>query len=94
MKIGATPPLRLVTPADGVSQSRRGAEPPRAEPAEARLTGAGAFVGSLRAEAAKHGVAGDVRPEVVEAMRAEIREGRLGTPEDIERALDALMEEL
>lgn len=97
MKIGDTPSLRLLTPAEGTVAPRRAVEPPRAtrsEPTEARFTEAGAFVGSLREEAAEYGVIGDVRPDFVEAMRAEIRAGRLGSPQDIERALDALMGEL
>lgn len=87
-----------ITPA-----SRVAIEPvaPRATPAPrpaardgATLSSAGSLVSELRAEAAAHGVEGDVRPDVVARMKAEIADGRLGTPEDVERAIDALLQEL
>ena len=93
MKVGPSP-LRIVPPSTTESAPRRATAPAEGEPGRVALSGAATLTASLRAEAAEHGVHGDVRPGVVEAMRAEIREGRLGTPEDVERALDALMAEL
>jgi hypothetical protein len=51
-------------------------------------------VSELRSKAAEHGIEGDVRPDVVADMKAEIKAGRLGSPADVERAIDALLQEL
>jgi hypothetical protein len=92
------PSLRLVSHAAEADSAER---TKRVPPGLARedhpgrgvgLSTAGGVVAELQAEAARHGVAGDVRPGVVEAMRAEIAAGRLGGPDDVERALDALLE--
>ncbi len=58
------------------------------------LSETGTLVSTLRRDAAAHGIAGDIRPGVVEDMRREIAEGRLGSPADLDRAVDALLEAL
>lgn len=37
---------------------------------------------------------GDIRPDVVEAARADLEAGRIGTEEDYQRAIEALFMEL
>ncbi|MES2640693.1 MAG: hypothetical protein V4850_14455 [Myxococcota bacterium] len=74
------------------SQSRP--TPFGSDPDASRFSQAGSMVSSLRQQAAAHGVNGDIRPGVVEDMRREIAEGRLGTPEDLDRAVNALLGQL
>ncbi|MDP2307125.1 MAG: hypothetical protein Q8P18_13960 [Pseudomonadota bacterium] len=76
------------------ASTRTSATPATAASDGARFTQTGTLVSSLRREAAAYGVAGDIRPGVVEDMRREIAEGRLGTPEDLDRAVDAMLGEL
>lgn len=85
----AVPALRAVPALERVDAP--GAASPRDG---ARFSETGSLVSALRREAAAHGVAGDIRPGVVEDMRREIAEGRLGTPEDLDRAVSAMLGEL
>jgi len=87
--------LRIVAPEPRTTWSATSTQR-RELPAGERsaLSAVGSYAGELRAEAARFGIEGEVRPGIVEQMRAEIAAGRLGTPADIERALDALLEEL
>ncbi len=58
------------------------------------LSSAGQLVSDLRETARSEGRYGAVRPDVVAGIRREIAEGRFGGPEDVERAIDALLMEL
>jgi hypothetical protein len=58
------------------------------------LSAVGSVTSDLRAKAAEHGTQGDIRPDFVAEMKAEIEAGRLGSPADVERAIDALLQEL
>ncbi len=60
----------------------------------AELSEAGRFVSDLRDMARTEGRFGGIREDVVAATRREIAEGRFGGPEDVERAIDALLMEL
>lgn len=64
---------------------------PRSKSDRADLTLAGRMVADLHAEAAKQGV---VRPNIVAQMRREIANGKLGSAEDIDRAVNRLLQEL
>ena len=55
------------------------------------LSRTGKMVSELRAEASS---TGGIRPDVVAHMKREISSGRLGSHEDIERAIDRLLQEL
>lgn len=55
------------------------------------LSSTGKMVSELRAEASS---TGGIRPHVVAHMKREISSGRLGSHEDIERAIDRLLQEL
>lgn len=63
----------------------------RSKSDRADLTLAGRMVADLRAEASQQGL---VRPNIVAQMRRDILLGKLGTPEDIDRAVNRLMQEL
>jgi len=52
------------------------------------LSGTAQFLSSLRASAKDMP---EVRNEIIDAARADIEAGRLGTEEDYERAVDALL---
>lgn len=90
-------------PDPSVYAERRAVEAPRLAPAlppanaastnasATTLSTTGSLVSSLRRDAAAHGIAGDIRPGVVEDMKREIAAGRLGSPEDLDRAVDALL---
>lgn len=91
-QIPAAPELRTTRLAPALPPEARADTHSGAQSADgARFSRAGSMVSSLRQQAAAHGVAGDIRPGVVEDMRREIAEGRLGTPEDLDRAVDALL---
>lgn len=78
-------PAGRTTPAPG------SAAPAPSHADVADLSTTGRLVSELRAEASSHG---GVRADVVAQMKAEISAGRLGTHEDIERAIDRLLGEL
>ena len=58
------------------------------------LSSAGQLVSDLRETARSEGAFGGVRADVVADLKKEIAEGRFGGPEDVERAIDALLMEL
>ncbi len=58
------------------------------------LSSTGQFVSDLREAARSEGRFGGVRADVVADLKKEIAEGRFGGPEDVERAIDALLMEL
>ena len=58
------------------------------------LSSTGQLVSDLRETARAEGRYGSIRPDVVAGLKREIAEGRFGGPEDVERAIDALLMEL
>lgn len=87
---------REIAPRRAVSGDARAPTNVRAERVTARDEAPVAERGvvGMRAEAAAHGVAGDVDPQRVAWIRQELSAGRIGGAEDIDRAARALLEEL
>lgn len=100
MKIHSTPFSAPTSPLDRVTERgtrdvARAPVPDRA-PIEDRadLSSTGRVVADLREAARAEGPYGGVRDDVVASIKREIAEGRFGGPQDVERAIDALMMEL
>lgn len=81
-------------PVDELRPTRAAASRPAERSDVATFSREAQFVDDLRSEAASESRYGDVRPEVVAQLRDDIRTGALGSPEDLERTLDALLREL
>lgn len=98
MKIHSTPYSSPVAPADRLVERSL----PVAQPStdrlpiqdRAELSSTGRLVSELRETARAEGPYGGVREDVVAGIRREIAEGRFGGPQDVERAIDALLMEL
>lgn len=74
------------------SATARPTQAPIADRAE--LSDTGRLVSDLRETARAEGPYGGIREDVVAGIKREMAEGRFGGPQDVERAIDALLMEL